>query len=205
MKLITLIVGPLETNCYILVNEKNEAIIIDPGAETKKIISQIEKENFQPKVILLTHTHFDHIGAVYYLQKKYSIPFYFSREEEEHYKTQKENAKLFFYEDLQLSNNYSFISEGKYQFINFNIEVIATPGHTIGSLCYYFYDNNIIFTGDTLFHNSYGRTDLPTGNFEQLVNSIKKKLFLLPDETIIYPGHCEISTIGEEKNYLSFL
>jgi hydroxyacylglutathione hydrolase len=201
MKLLNFKIGPIETNCYIIINKyTNEAIIIDPADESEKIINAISENKITPKVILLTHTHFDHIGAVDDLVKKYSIPFYFSESEVQHYQMQKQNLAAFGY-NAELNKNYQFIKESIYDFCNFKIKVIATPGHTIGSVCYYIESNNILFSGDTLFYRTIGRTDLPTGSHKQLINSIENILFNLPDETIVYPGHENQTTIGDEKKF----
>lgn len=206
MKVLNIIAGPLDTNCYLLANElNNKCIIIDPGADPELIIFRIEENNFKPELILLTHTHFDHIGAVKQLQEKYKINFYFSRAEESLYKQQPDSSMLVIQEKIELSKNYSFIKEGLYNFATLKVKVIATPGHTIGSLSYYFEEDKILFSGDTLFYRSIGRTDFPTGNYEQLIYSIKFKLFKLPDDTLVYPGHDRSTTIGEEKRENTFV
>ena len=164
MNIKRVVVGSLEENCYI-VEKNNKCIIIDPGDEADKIISNITCEVVG---ILITHYHFDHIGALDELKEKYNI------------------------------------KENNYDIDGFNFEVIETPGHTSDSKTYYFKDNNIMFVGDFLFRDGIGRMDLPTGS----VNDMKKSLdmiFTYPSNTIIYPGHGECSTLGEELlNRLSF-
>ncbi|MBE6159082.1 MAG: MBL fold metallo-hydrolase [Firmicutes bacterium] len=164
MNIKRVVVGSLEENCYI-VEKNNKCIIIDPGDEADKIISYITCEVVG---ILITHYHFDHIGALNELKEKYNL------------------------------------QENKYNIDGFNFEVIETPGHTSDSKTYYFKDDNIMFVGDFLFKDGIGRMDLPTGS----VNDMKKSLdniFTYPSNTIIYPGHGDKSTLGQELiNRLSF-
>ncbi len=157
MNIKRVVVGTLEENCYI-VEKDNKCIIIDPGDEANKIISNISCEVVG---ILITHYHFDHIGALEELKEKYNIQ----------------------------ENNYNI--EG------FDFEVIDTPGHTSDSKTYYFKNNNIMFVGDFLFKNGIGRMDLPTGSVYEMKKSLDK-IFTYPSNTFIYPGHGEISTLGEE-------
>lgn len=161
-----IIVGILEENCYIVENE-NECIIIDPGDEVGKIISNI---TLRPIAILITHRHFDHIGALKEVQDMYKIPVY----------------------------EFSNLDEKTINIGNFKIEVIYTPGHTNDSVTYYFKDYNIMFTGDFLFKGSIGRTDLKTGNLIKMKKSISKikKYYDIID---VYPGHGNNTTIGYEK------
>ena len=206
MEVIKLVVGPLETNCFLVINEKDKkCIIIDPGFDSDKIIAEIEENSLEPDVILLTHTHFDHIAAVKDLQDKYNIDLYFLEVEEEHYRQQAENFKFYFNNSMELSRDYKFIKQGICKFAGMDFEVITTPGHTIGGVCFYFKECNCVFAGDTIFYRSIGRTDLPTGNFGQLILSIQTKLFNLPDDTVIYTGHGPQTTIGEEKRGNPFL
>ena len=165
MKIKRIIVGELEENCYI-VEKNNKCIIIDPGDEVNKIIENITCEVVG---ILITHYHFDHIGALDELKEKYNI------------------------------------KENNYHILGFNFEVIDTPGHTSDSKTYYFKKDNIMFVGDFLFKNGIGRMDLPTGNENDMINSLEK-IYKYPLNTIIYPGHGDSSTLEAEKaNNLFFL
>ena len=161
-----IVVGMLEENCYIIENN-NECIIIDPGDEANKIIENIR---LTPIAILITHRHFDHIGALEEISNKYNIPIY----------------------------EYSNLKEGKLSIGSFDIEVIYTPGHTDDSTTYYFKDEGIMFTGDFLFKGSIGRTDLKTGNMKKMQKSIRK-IKEYSDIIILYPGHGNNTTIGYEK------
>ena len=164
MNIKRVVVGSLEENCYI-VEKNNKCIIIDPGDEADKIISNITCEVVG---ILITHYHFDHIGALDELKEKYNL------------------------------------QENNYNIDGFDFVVIDTPGHTSDSKTYYFKDNNIMFVGDFLFKDGIGRMDLPTGSVNEMKKSLDK-IFSYPSNTIIYPGHGEISTLGEELfNRLSF-
>lgn len=164
MNVKTIVVGPLEENCYIV--EKGDiCIIIDPGDEAKKIIDNIDKTVVG---ILITHYHFDHVGALEELKLKYNI----------------------------VENNYD-IDE-------FDFDVIDTPGHTSDSKTYYFKNDNVMFVGDFLFKNSIGRMDLPTGSVDDMKKSLDM-IFNYPKDVVVYPGHGEKTTLGdEEKNRLFF-
>lgn len=172
MNIKKIVVGPLQENCYVV--EKDEmCIIIDPGDEVEKIIESII---YSPCVILITHNHFDHVGALSKLKEKYNIPVY----------------------------NYENLKEGKFSTGIFNIDVIYTPGHTSDSVTYYFKEDEIMFTGDFLFKGTIGRTDLSTGNFEEMQKSIRK-ILVYSDIIKVYPGHGDDTTLGLEKIYNEYL
>lgn len=172
MNIKRIIVGNLEENCYIL-EKNNKCIIIDPGDEANKIIDNITCEVI---AILITHSHFDHVGALQYLIDKYNIPVY----------------------------KYDNLKEITYSLDEFNFEVIYTPGHTFDSVTYFFKKDKIMFTGDFIFKNSIGRTDFPTGNFEKMQKSIRK-IVEYSDIIILYPGHGDSTTLGLEKKYNKYL
>ena len=195
----TVQVGELRTNCYIVASNKTkEAIIIDPGDEADKIIDAIEKGKFKPILIVNTHAHPDHVGANFKLAEKYGIVAalgedgYRMIEDFKRYFEDFSGLKL---EDLSIErllqdNNMINIGELK-------LKVINTPGHSKGSVC--LYGEGVLFSGDTLFAGTYGRTDIPGGSEEEMQESIKK-LMELPDETVVYPGHGSRTTIAEERN-----
>ena len=166
MNIKRVVVGPLQENCYI-VEKDGECIIIDPGDEVDKIIESI---TYPPVAILITHNHFDHVGALLSLKEKYNIPVY----------------------------DYNNLKEGELSTGKFNIDVIYTPGHTSDSITFYFKEEEIMFTGDFLFKNTIGRTDLPTGNFKEMQKSIRK-ILTYSDIIKVYPGHGEDTTLGLEK------
>lgn len=208
MKWHQLPLGEFQANCYIIYNNQNEAIIIDPGAEAKKIIRYIQKKELNPLAILLTHAHLDHIGALEDTRNYYQIPVYIHINEEDWLKDTKKNGSAAF------PLNGPIICKKADRFIefertlligSFEIEVFETPGHSPGSVSYYFRKYNTIFTGDTLFRTGIGRTDLYGGNYTTLLRTIREKLFVLPDETICLSGHGEETTIGYEKQYNPFV
>ncbi|MDD5456063.1 MAG: MBL fold metallo-hydrolase [Candidatus Margulisbacteria bacterium] len=191
-------VGAIDTICYIITTAQNQSIIIDPGAEPDKITSFIEQKKIVPKFILLTHGHYDHIEAINVLRQKYQLPVYVSEEDQKLLKPE--------IWSLLLGRNFANVSAADHllkdgdtlELDELTVNVIYTPGHSPGSLS--FVIENCVFSGDTLFAGgAVGRTDLWGGSQEQIVNSIKNKLFLLPDDYIIYPGHGNSSTIGKEK------
>ena len=199
------VVGPLEVNCYIIgCEETKEAAIIDPGDNADEIISIIKDEGLKPRFIINTHAHFDHIGGVKEVQDHFSIDFSLHEGDLFLVENASEQATSFGLKPISKPvvnksvNNGDEISLG-----NMTITVIHTPGHSPGCVCYYS-DNNV-FVGDTLFAGSIGRTDLPGGSHETLINSIKEKLFPLGDNTIVHPGHGPSTTIKNEKEHNPFL
>ena len=194
MQIITIIVGYLETNCYLLVSPNKDTLIIDPGAEASKILSVIDQNQLKPVMMVLTHLHPDHVEASLTIKEKWPIPLCYSRDEEQLIKMAPR-----FWQSISAPMADRFIKENDVlSFGEEAIKVIATPGHSAGGLS--FYDGNgHLFSGDTLFNSGIGRWDLPTGSKEALGDSINKKLFALPDAVIVYPGHGPTTTIAAEK------
>lgn len=184
--------GVYEANCYILVDDASkECAVIDAGGDAGKIKAAIESMHGKPKYLLLTHGHFDHVGGVEEICSAYNIPFYISRVDEEY--MAKDNSV---YGTLPKASGY--LKEGDVLKLGlYEIKVIETPGHTKGGLC--FAVDNKVFTGDTLFQGSVGRTDFIGGDMEEIINSIKTKLLPLGDDVRVYPGHGPSSSIGFEK------
>lgn len=199
IKVNTIVVGDMEENCYILSNEETkEALIFDPGAESDKIIKFIDDNGYNPRCILLTHGHFDHIGACDKLRENYNIPIFAGENEELLLREPKVNLSSLFGSEISLTAD-NFLNDKDHISIScFDAMVISTPGHTPGGVCYYFKNEGILFTGDTLFCGSIGRTDFPYGDTNALLESIKK-LNDLPDETLVYSGHGYDTLIGTEK------
>ena len=191
--------GIYDANCYILVEENTkECGIIDPGGDSERLISQIDKLNAKPKFILLTHGHMDHVGGVIDLVKKYNIPFYISKADEEY--MEKDD---FVFGTLPKASGY--LKENDILKLGDEIiKVLETPGHTKGGLCFLL-NNDKVFTGDTLFNGSIGRTDFIGGSMSEIINSIKEKLLPLGDRVDVYPGHGDMTTIEHERKYDPFL
>ncbi|WP_160671377.1 MBL fold metallo-hydrolase [Clostridium sp. C8-1-8] len=198
MNIARIPVGSNFENCYIVINDTtNEGIVIDPGADSEKIIDYLETKNIKPVVILITHGHFDHVGAVVDIKDKYGIEFYINQIEEE----------------LILKNTYVFgnipkadhhLNDGdELEFAGIKLKCIHTPGHTPGGMCFLMGD--ILIAGDTLFQQSIGRTDFTGGDFATLINSITEKLMILDDSVRVLPGHGDTTTIGFERNNNPFL
>ncbi|SHO50700.1 MBL fold metallo-hydrolase [Anaerocolumna xylanovorans] len=201
MKIKNLVLGPVSTNCYFLINEQTkETIIIDPADSPQRICEKISGEQLMPVAILLTHGHFDHIMAVEEVGRTYSIPHYIYETEAELMESPELNASLMINGDITVKRDRVLKDKEVLTLAGFTIEVIHTPGHTAGSVCYYIQEEKALFSGDTLFYNSVGRTDLPTGNGAALIKSVKERLFNLPEDTGVYPGHGMMSSIGYEKN-----
>ena len=198
--------GAYQTNCYILsVGER--AMIVDPGDEANKIIMHLESKGLKPEAILITHGHLDHIGALQEVQKKYKLPIYTHQDEKEFFTNAKYNFSHNTSSPIEFDelSAFNFISEdGIIEILDQKINVFHVPGHSPGSLAFYFKDADIVISGDALFKGSIGRTDFPYGNHDQLIKNIEAKLFTLPDATVVYPGHGQASTIGDEKRMNPF-
>lgn len=203
MEITALQVAPIGTNCYI-VSKGTEAFIVDPGGDAAEIIKKAKGLNV--RYILLTHTHYDHIGALNDLVKVFPDALLaVHTEEKEWLYDPKKNLSIGFYTDFIYSGKIGIeLSDGsELEFAGIKIKVIHTPGHTPGCVCYHIEDN--LFSGDTLFKSSVGRTDLPGGDGVSLVRNIKEKLYTLPGKTVVYPGHEGTSTIGWERTRNPFV
>lgn len=203
MKIQNFVLGMVGTNCYLVVNEEEkQCILIDPAVYSGEIAEQIRREGLDLRAILLTHGHFDHIMGIDGFRKEFpEIPVYAHREEEALLKDASMNASLEFGRQYTFSGAAYAEDGDMLDLAGMQFQVIHTPGHTIGGCCYYLQEEKVLFSGDTLFRESIGRTDFPTGNGGQLMRSIREKLFILPEETAVYPGHMERTTIGDEKKY----
>ena len=198
LKIGRLMLGICQTNCYFVYREgSHDVIFFDPADKGDYIYESLREKGFQVKGILLTHGHFDHIWGTNKLRELSGAPIYAYEEE----KVLCEDAVTNVSD--QVGRPYTVNEE--ITIAGMTCRLIATPGHTVGSCCYYFEEAGILVAGDTLFQESVGRTDLATGSMSALVRSIKDRLFVLPDETKVYPGHGEVTTIGEEKKYNPFV
>lgn len=200
-----LVTGPLQVNTYIVGDEETgDAVVIDPGGSAERILRLAEQEGLTLRRIINTHAHFDHVGGVRELKELAGIPFALHEA------------------DLPILENYSrqllyfglppkdppevdeYLQPGdEIEVGNIRLQVLFTPGHTPGHVT--FYTSGVAFDGDVLFRGGIGRFDLPGGDYEQLMKSIREVLFALEDDTVVYPGHGPATTIGEEKRYNPFL
>lgn len=177
MQIERFIVGMVGTNCYVVSNEEtSECFLVDPGAYSDKVIAYIREHELKPQAILLTHGHFDHIMGLDGVLREFPIPVYAQEEEEILLKDASYNASVS-YGPAYTFSGASYIKDGQIlELAGMTIRAIHTPGHTIGGCCYYIESEHVLFSGDTLFHDSVGRTDFPTGSQSQLVRSIREKL-----------------------------
>lgn len=205
LRIKRLVVGPVQTNCYIVYyEEQKQAVIIDPGEEAQRIQLKLVEWNLQPVAILLTHGHFDHIGAAKTLKDRYSIPIYTLDAEKEILTTKNNLSEMFGLGNLYLEADEYLKDNQKLTIADMEFQVLATPGHTAGSCCYLMEQEKVLFSGDTLFHYSHGRTDFPTGSMSAIIRSIKERLLVLNADIMVYPGHEDSTTIGAERQVYDF-
>ena len=206
LKIGKIVMGSVQTNCYFLYQENEKKIIVvDPADKGDYLYNAFKEAGFEVAAILLTHAHFDHIWGCNKLRELSGAQVFAWEEEKEVC----ESAKLNVSEDVGRPYTVTvdwYLRDGeKVTIEGMEFTVIGTPGHTQGSCCYYFEEANMLISGDTLFEESVGRTDLPTGSMSTLVRSVKDKLFELPDDVVVYPGHGDSTTIGHEKKYNPFI
>ena len=200
------ILGPVYTNCYFLKNKAtDELVIIDPADCPEKIEQKVSQMNGKPVAVLLTHGHFDHIMAAQAVKKKYNILIYACRQEEEMLREPSVNMTAHYGRDCSITPDRFLDDLDVFEVAGFSIQMIHTPGHTKGSCCYYLKDEDVLFSGDTVFCGSVGRTDFPGGSMAQIVRSLHKLVDSLPEETEVFPGHDASTTIGYEKRYNPFV
>ena len=203
---ITNVLGSFGTNSYIVYNtEGREAVLIDPPSNADFILNMISQQRFKLQAILLTHGHIDHIGAVGKIKESLpDVKVYASREEAEVLGDSTESLSAMFGTAMSMEAD-EYIRDGEtLSFMGKEIICKLVPGHTQGGMCYYIPDADMVFSGDTLFEGSVGRSDFPTGSASTLIRSIEEKLFVLPEDTKVYPGHGEATTIGREKKMNPF-
>lgn len=200
------VVSEFQTNCYFAINDDTkEVLIIDPGASAEKLAEKVKESNLKPVAILLTHGHLDHAGAAEALAELLDVKIYAHEHEKETLENPGINlsgwsgGQKAYHADIYLKD------EQEIDLAGFHIRVLHTPGHTVGGCCFYFSYQNTLFSGDTLFQMSVGRTDFPKGSASQLIRSIESKLMILPDETAVYTGHGDMTTIGTERMYNPYL
>jgi hydroxyacylglutathione hydrolase len=210
LKIQSFVFSPIQENTYLLYDEFNNCAIIDPGcyfdAEKEQLVGFMQKSGLQPKMLLNTHCHLDHVFGNKYIAEKYKLTLQLHEKEVAVLGFAPTSGLMY---DMPFDNytgSFIFFKEGDIITIgNDKLQVIEAPGHSPGHVCFYCAKQNFLIGGDVLFNRSIGRTDLPGGDHETLLNSIRTKLFVLPDETMVYSGHGPVTTIGEEKLYNPFL
>lgn len=206
MKIEKFVTGIISTNCYLVINEETkQTVVIDPAACPSYLMGHMKSEELQVEAILLTHGHFDHIMGIDDLRREFPVPVYVHEGDRE---TLLDPA-------LNLSSSYTngytfdgadYIRDGqRLELAGFSFQVIHTPGHTPGGVCYYLESEGVLFSGDTLFQNSVGRTDFPNSSMSDLIRSLREKVMKLPDDVKVYPGHMGETTIGHERKYNPFI
>ncbi|HAX51449.1 MBL fold metallo-hydrolase [Muricomes intestini] len=206
MKIERFVIGIISTNCYLVQNEESkECFLIDPGACPGKLVDHIKSSGLEMKAILLTHGHFDHIMGIDGFLNEFPVPVYVHEAEKELLEDAALNSSATYGPGYTFSGAHYLKSGEKLTVAGLEVEAIYTPGHTAGGCCYYIQSEGVLFSGDTLFCASIGRTDFPTGSSSQLIRSIQDKLMCLPGETKVYPGHMDETTIAFEQTHNPFL
>jgi len=206
MQLVTINNNPMGQNVYLYFDPvKKEGVIIDPGHNANEILAETDKHDIAIKGILLTHGHFDHITAVGDINAHLQAEICCHTEEKSMLEDSELNLSTRTGNIVEISPTRLLNCGDTFSFANTTLEIIHTPGHTPGCVCYYDKENAVIFTGDTLFKMSVGRTDLPAGCRDTLMDGIKNKLFVLPGNVVVYPGHGGKTTIEQEKKSNPFV
>ena len=206
IKIESRVLGPVATNCYLIINlDNNESIIVDPADSPESIYDMVVRSASRPQAILLTHGHFDHIGAANEVREHYGIKIYASCDEEKLLASPARNLSNAYGMSLRVIADVLHNDGDILELAGLKIKAIHTPGHTEGGTCYYIESIGVLFSGDTLFCESVGRTDFPGGSMSDIVHSIKDKLMVLPDDTKVYTGHGEGTSIGYERVHNPFI
>lgn len=210
MKIKTFTFNPFQVNTYVLYDDTKECVIIDPACyephEEQALSHFIEDEGLTPAALLLTHGHVDHVLGCHYLYDTYKLKPIAHQDALPFLKDSVEHGKMFGFVVKPPVLPEKFIGEGeRFLFGKQELQVILAPGHADGSLCFYHQEEKMLIAGDVLFQGSIGRTDLPTGNYDTLISSIKEKLLTLPPEVKVYPGHGPQTTIAFERDHNPFL
>ncbi len=197
MSIKTFSIGPLETNCYV-VSKGQSAIVVDPGGDPRPVIKFLESNNLQLLGICLTHLHFDHLYGVADLHAATNAPIFSPADDAFLLDTESGKGGMWGFPHVKKFDSAP-LTEGEHLLGDLRFQSLHTPGHTPGSMSLYFPDLKLVCTGDVLFYRAVGRSDLPGGDHATLIASIKSKLFVLPKETMVYPGHGPESSIGDEQ------
>jgi hydroxyacylglutathione hydrolase len=204
MQIQTFTFNPFQENTYLAYDETGEGVIIDPGcyekSEENSLASFIESHTIKIKYLLNTHCHIDHVLGNEFVKSKYHVPFLIHQNDEPVLRSVKAYAPSYGFNRYTEALPDGYLAEGDaVSFGNITLEVLFLPGHAPGHIGFYHKDSNSLLSGDVLFEQSIGRTDLPGGDFNTLIKSIHQKIFTLPDHVVIYPGHGNTTTVGEEK------
>lgn len=203
MQIDCLVLGEYQTNCYILRESKqaSDCLLIDAGLEPKQLVEFLQAHKLNPVGLILTHGHIDHVGGIAILRKKFpNIKVYIHKLDEAMLTNTVSNLSALIDRPFTAGCADFCVEQGDViEVAGIRLQVLHTPGHTPGGICLYSKESHIVFTDDTLFTQSIGRTDFPGGNMAELIKSIKEKLLVLPDNTVVYPGHGPATTIGREK------
>lgn len=198
---------PFLEHTYLIWDESSkEALVVDPGGQEAAVDQVVATHQLRLKMILNTHGHIDHIARVTYFQKKYGIPFYLHRGDEEVVSRVNEHAGFFGMGEIEVPTVNEYLQEGQtFSIGETTFKVFETPGHTPGGCSFYCESEKSVVVGDLLFYLSVGRTDLPGGNFEQLAASIRLKIYRLPEDTQVLSGHGDPTSVGYEKTHNPFV
>ena len=200
-------VGPLQCNCSVIADEKTrEAMVIDPGDDIEDILAILDKNRLTVKQIVITHAHIDHVGGAMKLKKVTAAPILLNQNDSALLKMlDAQAAWLGMATPGTVQIDQSVGNGDKVKAGSLSADVLHTPGHTEGSICLYFAPEKKLIAGDTLFAGSIGRTDLPGGSYKKIIESLHERVLALPDETVVVPGHGELTTIGQERESNPFL
>ncbi len=202
MQIRTFALGPLQTNCYLL-SRNGEAVVVDPGGDPAAVLGTLEADGLKLTHILNTHFHFDHVGGNKELALQTGAPILASSEDAYLMETELGLGGFMGLPKIE-PFEYTSLEPGAHRFLGLDCTVLHTPGHSPGSLSFYFPEAAAVFVGDLVFYRSVGRTDFPGGDFDTLKQSVVENIFSLPEETAIYTGHGESTSVGEEKRHNPF-
>jgi glyoxylase-like metal-dependent hydrolase (beta-lactamase superfamily II) len=209
MKIDRLVLGEYQTNCYVarISEQANDCLVIDTGLDVRELLEFLEINKLTPAAVVITHGHVDHIAGVEELRGKYpAIKVYIHKLDAQSLTDSMSNLSFMTGNSFSTDEADHIVEENDViERAGIKLRVIHTPGHTPGGICLYAEKEGVVFVGDTLFADSVGRTDLPGGDTRQLIEGIKQKLLTLPDDTVVYPGHGNRTTIGREKTRNPFL
>jgi hydroxyacylglutathione hydrolase len=209
MKIDHLILGEYENNCYVLrkSDEVSDCLIIDTSLPDPKLNNFLKRHNLNPLAVIITHGHADHIVGLTDLRKNYPDIKVYIHDLDQHMLTEAElNLSALVGRDFKTAPADVIVQDGDMiEIAGLKLKVLHTPGHTQGGICLYCQEDGVLFSGDTLFSDSIGRADFPGGDMEQLIQGIRAKLLTLPEETKVYPGHGQATTIKREKKFNQYL